>query len=92
MLVNAEVSRGGCGVSETRQKATFSVLGAPDKTFSGVITDILPKPQKINDAIFIMPVLKCRTRQHVLKLDMTAQVTIALENRENVLKIRWRHW
>ena len=25
--------------------------------------------------------------QHVLKLDMTAQVTIALENRENVLKI-----
>lgn len=87
MLVNAEVSEADVVYLKPGRKATFSVLGAPDKTFSGVITDILPKPQKINDAIFYYARFEVPNPQHVLKLDMTAQVTIALENRENVLKI-----
>lgn len=87
MLVNAEVSEADVVYLKPGQKATFSVLGAPDKSFSGVITDILPKPQKINDAIFYYARFEVPNPQHVLKLDMTAQVTIALENRENVLKI-----
>ncbi|RUT66185.1 macrolide transporter subunit MacA [Morganella morganii] len=87
MLVKAEVSEADVVWLKPGQKATFSVLGAPDKSFSGVITDILPKPQKINDAIFYYARFEVPNPQHVLKLDMTAQVTIALENRENVLKI-----
>lgn len=87
MLVNAEVSEADVVYLKTGQKATFSVLGAPDKSFSGTITDILPKPQKINDAIFYYARFEVPNPQHILKLDMTAQVTIALENRENVLKI-----
>lgn len=85
MLVKAEVSEADVIHLKPGQAASFTVLGAPDKRFSGVLKDILPTPEKINDAIFYYARFEVPNPQHLLKLQMTAQVKIDLESHKNVL-------
>ncbi|EJD6043168.1 MULTISPECIES: macrolide transporter subunit MacA [Providencia] len=85
MLVKAEVSEADVIYLEPGQEASFTVLGAPDKKFSGQLKDILPTPEKINDAIFYYARFEVPNPQHLLKLQMTAQVKIELDSRKNVL-------
>ncbi|MGG4607903.1 macrolide transporter subunit MacA [Providencia sp. Me31A] len=85
MLVKAEVSEADVIYLEPGQSASFTVLGAPDKKFSGKLKDILPTPEKINDAIFYYARFEVPNPQHLLKLQMTAQVKIELDSRKNVL-------
>ncbi|OAT53321.1 macrolide transporter subunit MacA [Providencia heimbachae] len=85
MLVKAEVSEADVIYLEPGQPASFTVLGAPDKKFSGELKDILPTPEKINDAIFYYARFEVPNLQHLLKLQMTAQVIIELDSRKNVL-------
>ncbi|MBQ0533218.1 macrolide transporter subunit MacA [Providencia huaxiensis] len=85
MLVKAEVSEADVIYLEPGQKASFTVLGAPEKKFSGQLKDILPTPEEINDAIFYYARFEVPNPQHLLKLQMTAQVTIELDSRKNVL-------
>ncbi|WP_272680665.1 macrolide transporter subunit MacA [Providencia sp. PROV129] len=85
MLVKAEVSEADVIYLEPGQEASFTVLGAPDKKFSGQLKDILPTPEKINDAIFYYARFEVPNPQHLLKLQMTAQVKIDLDSRKDVL-------
>ncbi|HHS2761821.1 TPA: macrolide transporter subunit MacA [Providencia alcalifaciens] len=85
MLVKAEVSEADVIYLEPGQSASFTVLGAPDKKFAGKLKDILPTPEKINDAIFYYARFEVPNPQHLLKLQMTAQVVIELESHKNVL-------
>lgn len=85
MLVKAEVSEADVIYLEPGQVVSFTVLGASDKRFSGVLKDILPTPEKINDAIFYYARFEVPNPQHLLKLQMTAQVKIDLESHKNVL-------
>lgn len=85
MLVKAEVSEADVVYLKPGLPASFTVLGAPDKEFKGQLKDILPKPEKINDAIFYYARFEVPNPQHLLKLDMTAQVKIDLDTRKNVL-------
>ncbi len=54
MLVKSrEVSEADVIYLKPDLKASFTVLGAPDKSLQcGKLKDILPTPEKINDAIF----------------------------------------
>ncbi|ELX8380174.1 macrolide transporter subunit MacA [Providencia vermicola] len=85
MLVKTEVSEADVIYLKPGQAASFTVLGAPDKRFSGVLKDILPTPEKINDAIFYYARFEVPNPQHLLKLQMTAQVQIDLESHKDVL-------
>lgn len=85
MLVKAEVSEADVIYLEPGQSASFTVLGAPDKKFAGKLKDILPTPEKINDAIFYYARFEVPNPQHLLKLQMTAQVKIELDSHKNVL-------
>ncbi|MCW2258308.1 macrolide-specific efflux system membrane fusion protein [Providencia alcalifaciens] len=85
MMVKAEVSEADVIYLKPGQPASFTVLGAPDKRFSGVLKDILPTPEKINDAIFYYARFEVPNPEHLLKLQMTAQVKIELESHKNVL-------
>ncbi|KLN96125.1 macrolide transporter subunit MacA [Moellerella wisconsensis] len=85
MLVKAEVSEADVIYLQPGQKVSFTVLGAPEKIFTGQLKDILPTPEKINDAIFYYAQFEVPNPQQLLKLQMTAQVKIALDSRDNVL-------
>lgn len=87
MLVKAEVSEADVIYLKPDLSASFTVLGAPDKAFNGKLKDILPKPEKINDAIFYYARFEVPNDQHLLRLQMTAQVKILVENKKNILLV-----
>ena len=82
MLVKAQVSEADVIHLKPGQNAWFTVLGDPQTRYEGVLKDILPTPEKVNDAIFYYARF-----EGVLRLDMTAQVHIQLTGVKNVLTI-----
>lgn len=87
MLVKAQVSEADVIHLKPGQKAWFTVLGDPQTRYEGVLKDILPTPEKVNDAIFYYARFEVPNPQGVLRLDMTAQVHIQLTGVKNVLTI-----
>ena len=87
MLVKAQVSEADVIHLKPGQKAWFSVLGDPLTRYEGTLKDILPTPEKVNDAIFYYARFEVPNPQGVLRLDMTAQVHIQLTGVKNVLTI-----
>jgi len=87
MLVKAQVSEADVIHLKPGQKAWFTVLGDPLTRYEGVLKDILPTPEKVNDAIFYYARFEVPNPQGVLRLEMTAQVHIQLSTVKNVLTI-----
>ena len=87
MLVKAQVSEADVIHLRPGQKAWFTVLGDPLTRYEGTLKDILPTPEKINDAIFYYARFEVPNPQGVLRLEMTAQVHIQLGGVKNVLTI-----
>ncbi|MGY5957651.1 macrolide transporter subunit MacA [Kosakonia sp. BK9b] len=87
MLVKAQVSEADVIHLKPGQKAWFTVLGDPGTRYEGVLKDILPTPEKVNDAIFYYARFAVPNPQGILRLDMTAQVHIQLMGQKNVLTI-----
>ncbi|XNM61150.1 macrolide transporter subunit MacA [Escherichia coli] len=61
MLVKAQVSEADVIHLKPGQKAWFTGLGDRLTRYEGQIKDVLPTPEKVNDAISITPVLKSPT-------------------------------
>ncbi|ANI83700.1 macrolide transporter subunit MacA [Kosakonia oryzae] len=87
MLVKAQVSEADVIHLKPGQKAWFTVLGDPGTHYEGELKDILPTPEKVNDAIFYYARFEVPNPQGILRLDMTAQVHIQLTGLKNVLTI-----
>jgi len=87
MLVKAQVSEADVIHLKPGQKAWFTVLGDPLTRYEGTLKDILPTPEKVNDAIFYYARFEVPNPQGVLRLEMTAQVHIQLSGVNNVLTI-----
>ena len=87
MLVKAQVSEADVIHLKPGQKAWFTVLGDPQTRYEGMLKDILPTPEKVNDAIFYYARFEVPNPQGVLRLDMTAQVHIQLTGVKNVLTV-----
>lgn len=87
MLVKAQVSEADIIHLKPGQKAWFTVLGDPLTRYEGTLKDILPTPEKVNDAIFYYARFEVPNPQGVLRLEMTAQVHIQLNGVKNVMTI-----
>ncbi|WP_436893689.1 macrolide transporter subunit MacA [Siccibacter turicensis] len=87
MLVKAQVSEADVIHLKPGLQAWFTVLGDPLTRYEGTLKDILPTPEKVNDAIFYYARFEVPNAKRVLRLDMTAQVHIQLSNLKNVLTI-----
>jgi len=78
MLVKAQVSEADVISLKPGQKAWFTVLGDPNRRFDGVLKDIQPTPEKVNNAIFYYARFEVPNPEGLLRLQMTAQVHIQL--------------
>ncbi len=87
MLVKAQVSEADVIHLKSGQKAWFTVLGDPLTRYEGTLKDILPTPEKVNDAIFYYARFEVPNPQGILRLEMTAQVHIQLSEVKNVITI-----
>lgn len=87
MLVKAQVSEADVIHLQPGQKAWFTVLGDPQTRYEGTLKDVLPTPEKVNDAIFYYARFEVPNPKGILRLDMTAQVHIQQTDVKNVLTI-----
>jgi len=86
MTVRAQVSEADIVRVKLGQNVYFSVLGQP-KSWNGKIRQILPTPELINNVVFYNVLFDIPNPEHELKIQMTAQVFIVLEQAKNALLI-----
>jgi macrolide-specific efflux system membrane fusion protein len=87
MLVKAQVSEADVIHLHPGLRAWFTVLGDPSTRYEGTLKDILPTPEKVNDAIFYNARFEVPNPKGILRLDMTAQVNIQLGGKQDILTI-----
>lgn len=87
MLVKAQVSEADVIHLKPGLKAWFTVLGDPLSRYEGTLKDVLPTPEKVNDAIFYYARFEVPNPKGILRLEMTAQVHIQLSGVRNILTI-----
>ena len=95
MVVKAEISEADVVDVRPGQPVSFTLLGAPDLKFPATLRDIEPAPDSIetedeiatDTAIYYNALLDVDNPDGVLRIGMTAQVTIELDRAENVVTI-----
>ncbi|EOW0799192.1 efflux RND transporter periplasmic adaptor subunit [Vibrio parahaemolyticus] len=96
MTVKAEISEADVIFVHPGQTALFTILGKPNQQFKGTLRAIEPGPTIMDgddsdlstsdsDAIYYNAVFDVKNPQGILRIGMTAQVSIVLEQSENTL-------
>jgi macrolide-specific efflux system membrane fusion protein len=85
--IKAHVSEADIMRVKLGQTARFSLLGDPDKYYDGKVEEILPTPEKINNAMFFDVQFSVDNRNRQLRSEMTAQVTIVLDEARQALAV-----
>ncbi|QUS36027.1 efflux RND transporter periplasmic adaptor subunit [Falsirhodobacter algicola] len=95
MVVNAEISEADVVRVAPGQNVSFTILGAPERTFHAVVRQIEPAPSDIEDsddistdeAIYYNGLFDVTNEDGVLRIGMTAEVQIALQSAEGVVTL-----
>ncbi|WP_423069103.1 efflux RND transporter periplasmic adaptor subunit [Devosia sp. CN2-171] len=96
MVVKAEISEADVPRVQPGQKVYFTILGDPDTRIDATLRAIEPAPESIADdstssststAIYYNGLFDVDNPDHKLRISMTAQVTIVLQDATNVLTI-----
>ncbi|MDB6453924.1 efflux RND transporter periplasmic adaptor subunit [Falsirhodobacter sp. 20TX0035] len=95
MVVNAEISEADVVRVAPGQDVTFTILGAPDRTFQATVRQIEPAPAGIeesdtissDEAIYYNGLFDVENPDGVLRIGMTAEVRIALQGVQDVLTL-----
>ncbi|MDX2483152.1 MAG: efflux RND transporter periplasmic adaptor subunit [Pseudodonghicola sp.] len=92
MVVKAEISEADVVHVKPAQQVFFTILGEPDHQFPATVRDVEPAPSEIEDsdtissdeAIYYNGLLEVDNPDHLLRIGMTAEVSIILDRAENV--------
>jgi HlyD family secretion protein len=87
MQVDTNVSEADIGRMVKGQDATFTVDAYPDRTFRGKVSEIRNAPITIQNVVTYDVVIKVDNSDLRLKPGMTANVSVQIEHKENILKI-----
>ncbi|WP_407830005.1 efflux RND transporter periplasmic adaptor subunit [Vibrio splendidus] len=98
MVVRAQISEADVIHVSEGQQAYFSILGESDTRFSGVLRSIEPGPTLMNgddsnleigdsDAIYYNARFEVQNPDRLLRIGMTAQVSIVLDSADDALMI-----
>jgi macrolide-specific efflux system membrane fusion protein len=87
MIIKAEVSEADVVRVLAGQKASFTILGEPDRQFDAVVRDVEPAPEGLaasdnlpaDKAIYFNGLLEVANPDRQLRIGMTAQVSIVLD-------------
>lgn len=87
MQVDTNVSEADIGRVAKGQDATFTVDAYPEKTFRGKVSEIRNAPITIQNVVTYDVVVQVDNSDLRLKPGMTANVSVQIEHKENILKI-----
>lgn len=87
MQVIANIDQADIGVVENAKSVKFSVDAFPGKDFDGKIEQMRLNPQNVQNVITYNVVIDVDNPDQKLKPGMTANLTITIDERNNVLKV-----
>ncbi|MGH7863514.1 MAG: efflux RND transporter periplasmic adaptor subunit, partial [Candidatus Binataceae bacterium] len=86
MQVDANVSEADIGEIHNGLRATFTVDAYPEREFVGTVSQVRNAPITVQNVVTYDVVIAVRNPQMLLKPGMTANVTLVLARRDNVLR------
>jgi HlyD family secretion protein len=87
MEVDASIDEADIGNIKDGQVASFTVDAYPDSTFQGTVKQVRLSPVIVQNVVTYDVIISVYNPNMLLKPGMTANVTITVEHRENVLKV-----
>jgi HlyD family secretion protein len=87
MQVIANIDQADMGLVEQAKSATFTVDAFPSKEFKGAIQQMRLNPQNVQNVVTYNVVFDVDNPEQKLKPGMTANLTITIDERNNVLKV-----
>lgn len=87
MQVIANIDQADIGLVENAKSVKFSVDAFPGKDFDGKIQEMRLNPQNVQNVVTYNVVIDVDNPEQKLKPGMTANLTITIDERTNVLKV-----
>ena len=87
MQVIANIDQADIGLVEQAKSVRFSVDAFPGKDFEGKIQQMRLNPQTVQNVVTYNVVIDVSNPDQILKPGMTANLTITIDERNNVLKV-----
>jgi HlyD family secretion protein len=87
MQVNANIDEADVGRMRPGQAVTFRVDAFPTETFTGAVAQVRLQPTTVQNVVTYQTVINVPNQQLKLKPGMTANVSIEVARRTNVLRI-----
>jgi len=87
MQVIANIDQADIGLVEQAKSVKFSVDAFPGKDFDGKIQQMRINPQNVQNVVTYNVVIDVNNPEQKLKPGMTANLTITIDERNNVLKV-----
>jgi HlyD family secretion protein len=87
MQVNANIDEADVGRMREGQTVSFRVDAFPTETFNGTVQQVRLQPTTVQNVVTYQTVIDVPNRQYKLKPGMTANVTIEVSRKTNVLRI-----
>jgi HlyD family secretion protein len=87
MQVIANIDQADIGLVEQAKSVRFSVDAFPGKDFDGTIQQLRLNPQNVQNVVTYNVVIDVNNPEQKLKPGMTANLTITIDERNNVLKV-----
>jgi HlyD family secretion protein len=87
MQVIANIDQADIGLVEQAKGATFTVDAFPTKEFQGTIQELRLNPTNVQNVVTYNVVFDVDNPEQKLKPGMTANLTITIDERNNVLKV-----
>lgn len=87
MQVNASIDEADIGCIQAGQKALFTVDAFPYTTFEGVVKQVRIAPIIVQNVVTYDVIIEVENRESKLKPGMTANVTVMVEYKSNVIRI-----
>jgi len=87
MQVNASIDEADIGRIKTGQQTLFTVDAFPYTTFEGILKQVRIAPIMVQNVVTYDVIIEVENKELKLKPGMTANVTIVVEHKNNVIKI-----
>ena len=87
MQINANIDEADVGNMRTGQRVTFHVDAFPAENFVGTVHQVRLQPTTVQNVVTYQTVIAVPNEQFKLKPGMTANVTIEIARKSNVLRI-----
>lgn len=87
MQVEVNVDEADIGGVKEGQKATFTVDAHPNDPFDGVVTQVRLSPKTTDNVVTYVVIVKVSNNKGLLMPGMTANVSLIVEERENVVVV-----